>query len=74
MLIPDDVKRRFCTCLKGTRHEGARCLKCGRRIQGECYTTCSGFILDGYLCRHCHARLDDCVPAEIKRKYMEGST
>jgi len=73
MLILDEVKNRYCTCLKGIRSKGHKCLECGRRITGECYATCSGFILNGYLCRDCHDRLDDCVPPEIKRKYVDNT-
>jgi hypothetical protein len=69
-LIPDRVKRAYCTCVKRVPAGGEECGKCGRVMAGECYVTCSGFVLGYPICRECHDRLDDCVPPEVKRKYL----
>lgn len=69
-MIPDEVKRKFCTCIRKTPEKGEKCVKCGKTVEGECYTTCSGFILAGVMCRDCHDKTDDCVPPEVKLKYL----
>lgn len=69
-MIPDKVKRKYCTCMRKTPEKGEKCVKCGKTIEGECYTTYSGFILANVMCRNCHDLTDDCVPPEVKLKYL----
>ena len=69
-LIPDRVKRKYCTCVKREPANGERCGRCGKVMAEECYDTCCGFVLGYPLCRECHDKLDDCVPPEVKRKYI----
>jgi len=69
-LIPDNVKRQYCTCVKRMPIDGEKCGKCGGVMVEECYITCNGFVLGYSICRSCHDRLDDCVPPEVKQKYI----
>ena len=73
-LIPDEVKFEYCTCVRGANPpSGSRCARCNRLLKDEYWVTLSGFILKAPICRVCHDQLDDCVPPQIKRRYMVNS-